>query len=164
MEWVCQEFKDTWFSQRVAELVSLFEYLNLFSNFFIPEIVIFNMQFPHHALEACKFCVKSPRSYLFLYSVNGKIYPFRLVVTHLILFTSAIISRCMPIQKARDTINTAVLPVGICCSFWFPYPLTGLLLWDLVCVQPLWFWLNWVKFLKGLERKISLCMKLNTQV
>jgi len=91
------------------------------------EILIFHMQFPNQVLEACKFCVKSPKS-VFLYSVNGKNYPVHLVVAHLILFTSAIISGYMPIQKARDTINTAVLPVGICCSFWFPYPLTGLLL------------------------------------
>ena len=138
MEWVCQEFKDTLFSQRVAELVSLLEYRNIFRIFIIPEIVSFNMHFPDHVLEACKFCVKSPRSY-FLCSVNGKIYPVHLVVTHLILFTSAIISGCMPIQKARDTINTAVLPVGICCSFRFPYPLTGLL-W---CVFRLCgYWLN----------------------
>jgi len=137
MEWVCQEFKDTWPSHRVAVLVSLFEYLNIFSTLIIPEIVSFNMQFPDHVLKAYRFCVKISSSY-FLYSVNGKTYPVHLAVTHLISLTSAIISVCMPIQNARDTINTAVLPVGICCSLWFPYPLTGLLLWDLVCVQPLW--------------------------
>lgn len=133
MEWVCQEF-----SQSVVELLSIFDYLNIFSTFIIPEILSFNLQFPDQGLQACKFCVKTPKRCFFLYSVNGKIYPVRLVVAHLILFTSAIISGCMPIQKARDAINTAVLPVGICCSFWFPFPLTGLLLWDLVCVQPLW--------------------------
>lgn len=120
---------DTWLSQRVVKLVSLFEYLNIFSTFIIPESAIFNTQFPDHVLEAYKFCVKSPSSHC-LYSVNRTIYPIHPVVTRLILFMGAIVSGCtsMPIQKARDTINAAVLPVGICCSFWFPHPLTGLLL------------------------------------
>jgi len=158
-----------WFSHRVAELVSQFEYLNIFSTLIIPETVSFNMQFPGHVLEAYRFCVKSPSSY-FLYSVNGKTYPVHLTVTHLIPLSSAIISGCMPIQKARHTINTAVLPVGICCSFWFPYPLTSLPLWDLVCVCVcvcsafvVIGWTEWSCWTR-LERKVSLCMKLNTQV
>jgi hypothetical protein len=85
---------------------------------------------------------------IFFYSVNQTLHAAHLVVTHQILYTSAIISGCMPIQKARETINTAILPVGICCSFWGPYPLTGLLLWDLLCVfNGCGYWLNWVKLL-----------------
>lgn len=117
-----------WLGQRVVELVSLFEYL-IFNTFIVPVRASFSMQFPDHVLEAYsyKFFATSPSSYC-LYSVNRMIYPVHLVVSRLILSMSAIISGCTPIQKARDTINTAVLPVGICCSFWFPYPLTGLLL------------------------------------